>query len=152
MFMAPILQARAEWEANSTPAPRMRRQGRCEVTDQFRQYEDVIAILEWTELCVISKVETLRPHVGAATRLLQFLKSLADRHQITLFGNATAYCPDEHRSKIELLSQDQLETWYERQGFRLHRGSLGIVEIWYPSAPYAAQPPSAADAAQAPRR
>jgi hypothetical protein len=155
LYVAPdrsIHLARAEWEANSKPAPRMRQQGRREVKDQFRQRGNVIAILEWTDVCIISKIETLHPYVGAATDFLQFLKRLATQHKITLFGNATAYRPDEQMSEVELVSQEQLEKWYEKHGFQLHNGSLGVVEIWYPRTPYAAQPSGAANAAQPPYR
>ena len=147
-----VAHARSEWEANSTPAYRVRRQLRHEVIDEFRMYGDAIAILQWTNICTISKIETLRPRVGAATALLKFLKSLADRYQITLLGIATAYRPDEQTSEIEFLSQEELQSWYERHAFQLHKARTGCIEIWYPKTPYAAQSSSAADAKDAPLR
>ena len=130
-----ILQAREVWELNTEPAPRERRQGKRDLIDEFRQFGNAIAILKWIDVCEISKIETLRPHEGAATALLEFLILLADQNQITLFGNATAYHPDDQIPGLAVLTQEQLEKWYEKHGFHLYTGKNGVVEIWYPKRP-----------------
>lgn len=127
--------ARAEWEASTESRPRVQRQGKRELIDEFRQYGNALAVLKWGDFCTISKIESLRPGTGAATRLIEFIKSLAQKYQITLFGNATAYLPDNATTLDNFLTQDLLEGWYKRHGFQLHRNSLDGVEIWYPNIP-----------------
>lgn len=133
--MTSIERARAEWEVNSKPSPREGRRRNRLVIDEFRRYGEALALLEWTKVCIISKIETLRPRAGAASRLIEYLKSLADSHHISLFGNITAYVPETPHVLDGLLSQAELEAWYKKRGFFVHRGRSGIVEFWYPKAP-----------------
>ena len=151
--MTPIELVRAEWEASTAFCPRTWFAGkrRLLVTDNFRRYGEAIAVLEWSSYCVVSKLESLSPRGGAASRLIAYLKTLADSHRIVLFGNATAYVPETQTVLNGLLTQSELEAWYQRHGFVMHRNSLGIMEIWYPGAHYDARPLAAGDAAQAPR-
>lgn len=124
--------ARAEWEANTKAQPRETRLKRRVIVDQFRQYGEALAILEWSDICTISKIESLHPGIGAASRLLEYVKSLGTRYQVALFGNATAYLPDVCASTSRLLSQEQLERWYRKHDFVLCKNKLGITELWYP--------------------
>jgi len=129
--MRGIESARAEWEADSEPCPSERRLRKSTVIDEFRRYGDALALLVWTNVCTISKLEAVNPRTGAASQLVEYLKSLADRHDIRLFGNITAYIPDLPGPQDNLLLQSQLEAWYERHGFWIHRGQK-LVELWYP--------------------
>ena len=60
--------------------------------------------------------------------------------------------PDARDLRPALLTQTVLAAWYQRRGFVMHRSSSGVVEFWYPRAPYDAQPPVAADPVQVARR
>ena len=126
------LAARSEWEANTTAFPRERHSRKMVFVDQFRKYGDAMAVLEWSDRCVISKIETLSPGAGAASRLLGYLKLLSGRYQVRLFGNATAYVPNDFAVADQLLGQDRLEAWYRKHGFVLHKNAIGLVELRYP--------------------
>jgi hypothetical protein len=147
-----IVAARTEWKKNSAPSPRARVLKRRVVTEEFRRFGEAIALLEWTDRCTILKVETLRPRMGAATALVEYLKRLVDFYEIPLCGNITAYVPDLPTETSNILSQQELETWYAKRGFALRRGSVGQIELWYPRLADDAQPFVAADAPQASRR
>ena len=127
-----INQARVEWEQKTQKKYCSRFNKRREIIDEFRQYGDAKAILVWGEDCTISKIETLKANSGAGANLLVFLKYLADKYKINLFGNATSYMPCNSLFEKELLCQNQLENWYLKHGFKCYRNSLGIIEISYP--------------------
>lgn len=139
--MASLQRAREEWEANTTPLPKQHRVSGFRMafrTHEFRQFGQAIAWLEWDgKYGDLKKLEKLPgAKRGAGTLLLQFLKSLADKHQIRLFGNATVHEPDPPIPDGPLLSQEQLESWYKKHGFQLCRTVRSdIVEIWYPGVP-----------------
>ena len=104
-----------------------------EEPDSFRRYGDAIAWLEWdVHCCSIKKVETLCPGSGHAKALLTFLKSLADKHQFLITGNPTAYPPAFSDIGERRLGQNELEEWYERNGFEILRRDGGWRFLCYP--------------------
>jgi hypothetical protein len=141
--MTPLQCAREEWEANTTPCPKKHSLSKFRTTfhiHEFRKFGQAIAWLKWNDDYIeITKLEKL-PGAGrrAGTPLIEFLKSIADKHHIRLFGNATIYQPDPPRPEAPLLPQEQLEAWYKKHGFQLYKNiETGIVELWYPNAPQA---------------
>lgn len=60
--------------------------------EDFRRFDNAIAWLQWNEDCIeIKKLETLLPHGGGPTRLIKFLKTLADEFLVPLWGHARLY-------------------------------------------------------------
>ena len=131
-----IRLAKVEWENKTIEHSKSRiRPGGDIVQDPFRKYGDAIAWLEWSNYCVIVKIETLFHGKGQATALLTFLKSLADKHQFLITGNPCCYetkVPEVDRNG---LNQDQLEAWYRKNGFLIVNGESGVKTLWYPTHP-----------------
>jgi len=132
--MTQLQLAQKEWESNSIPNTKLHPIGRGVIHEhEFRRYGQAIAWLKWDGDCIeIAKFETLCPGRGAAAKLVEFLKSLADKYKVTLFGHATAYQPDEPFPQGQLLSQKELEDFYRKHGFRLRKISDEASEILYP--------------------
>jgi hypothetical protein len=126
--------ARIEWESNSTSHAKLHPLGRGVIhKHEFRKYGQAIAWLNWDGNCMeIAKFETLSPGHGAAAKLVEFLKSLADKYGVTLYGHATVYSPDDPIPQGQLLSQKELEDFYRRHGFKLRKISNEASEILYP--------------------
>lgn len=59
---------------------------------------------------------------GHATRVLTWLKSLADKHGVAITGIAKAY---NKRDKNVINKASQLVAWYKKHGFDISRGSAG---------------------------
>jgi hypothetical protein len=138
--MTAIEQAQQEWEANTTPHFKKHSISQFRPAfhiHEFRKYGKAIAWLQWDEgRMEIKKIETLGECKGAATKLIEFLKTLADKYNICIFGNAVVYTPDPPIPKVILFSQQQLEDWYKHLGFKLVKiGETGLTAIWYPDAP-----------------
>jgi len=142
--MTPIQQAQHEWEANTTPYPKNHlvlpvvRNNPIVHKDNFRKYGQAIAWLEWDGKYIeMKKFEKLPCAAkGAGTPLIEFLKSLADKYHVRILGNPLRYDPDPPVPCGPLLSQAQLEGWYEKQGFRIHKiPNSDIPIMWYPDAP-----------------
>jgi hypothetical protein len=135
--MTQLELARKEWEDNTAPATKIRVVGKYhkrEFKHEFRQYGLALAWLKWDDgLVEIAKIETLQAGKGETKRLLAFMKSIADKHKVRIFGRVAVYEPDPPTPQGTLLSQDQLEDWYGRQGFRLERNQCGVF-LWYPDA------------------
>src|ERR1017187_8042906 len=124
--MTSLRRAREEWEANTAPHPKWHQVSTFRPvfhTHEFRQFGQAIAWLEWdASYAELKKLEKLPgANRGAGTLLLQFLKSLADRHQIRLSGNAIVYEPDPPIPDGPLLRQEQLESWYKNPGFQVRK-------------------------------
>lgn len=99
---------------------------------------EAIAWLEWDgKYIVIKKFEKLPcAGKGAGTPLIEFLKSLADKYQVRISGNPMCYDPDPPIPCGPLLTQDQLEAWYEKHGFQIRKILNSDIPImWYPDAP-----------------
>jgi hypothetical protein len=146
--MTPLQRAFEEWEANTTPHPKKHPLSKFRPTfhtHEFRQYEQAIALLNWTEDCIeIAKLEKLPGRVrGAAIPLVKFLKSLADKYHVRIFGHVKPYTPDPPWPDDEHIpTQEELEAWYKKHGFHLcKRSKLGAVALWYPDIPLAACQP-----------
>jgi hypothetical protein len=133
--MAPLRQAEKEWETNTTPHPKKHRisEFRMEfLTHEFRQLGQAIALLNWAaDRIEIIKFETLQPGGGSATRLIEFLKTLADKYEIPLWGHAKKYDPDPPMPKGHLLTKDELEIFYKNRGFELRRIDADTSDMWY---------------------
>ena len=136
--MTSIVCAKSEWEAATVPhsCPRTRCNGEI-VEDPFRKYGDAVAWLEWSDVCEIKKIETLRPRSGAATALVTFLKALADKYKLRLFGQPIPYAPDCSLAADSPLSEEELFAWYSKRGFVVGRTSSGVPYLWYPDVPEA---------------
>ncbi|MGA3283973.1 MAG: hypothetical protein ABSD57_05910 [Verrucomicrobiota bacterium] len=140
--MTPIQLAEKEWEANTTPHPKMHRisEFRMEFRKhEFRQYGEAIALLNWPQDCLeIAKLERL-PGVGrgATTPLVIFLKSLADKYHIRLSCLVKPYKPDLPWPDDERIpTQEELETWYKKRGFQLlTQEKPAPTWAWYPDIP-----------------
>jgi hypothetical protein len=135
--MKPLELAWQEWERQTTPYPKVHYIGKTLTIDEFRRYGDGIAWLEQhRDYIVITKIEALQTGQKAAKRLVEFLKSLADKYSVRLFGNAGVYPPDPPVPVGTLLTQQQLEDWYRKLGFQLRKiGESGVTAIWYPDFP-----------------
>jgi hypothetical protein len=135
--MTPLQRARDEWEANTTPHPKIHRiisEYREEEfhKHEFRQFGQAIALLDWDEdRIVITKFETLQPGGSGATRLIEFLKTLADKYQIPLWGHARKYDPDPPTPKGHLLTKDELDIFYKKRGFELCPIDANTSDMWY---------------------
>ena len=90
MKMTPLQLAREEWERNTTQHTKLHPVGRGIIHEhEFRQYGQAMAWLKWDGDCIeIGKFETLHLGQGAASRLIEFLKSLADKYEVQIFGHA----------------------------------------------------------------
>jgi len=132
--MTPLQLAKEEWERNTSPHTKLHPVGRGVIHEhEFRQYGQAIAWLKWDGDCIeIAKFETLQHGQGAATKLIEFLKCLADKYKVGIFGHATAYPPDPPIPEGELFSQEQLEAFYRKHGFKLRKISNDASEIIYP--------------------
>ena len=136
--MNPISAAQAEWEAATTPHPLMRPATRREppVEEPFRKYGEAIAWITWSDNCELTKIETLRAHSGAPKALLSFLKSLARKHGIRIYGNPLVYKPTNPQAAASPLTQEQLEAWYVKQDFIVAVSIRGNFPFfWYPDVP-----------------
>jgi len=133
--ITPLQRARDEWEANTTPHPKMHRISEYReefLKHEFRQFGQAIALLNWAEDCIeITKFETLQPGGGGATRLIQFLKTLADKYQVQLWGHARRYDPDPPMPEGHLLIKEDLEVFYKKRGFELRRIDADTSDMWY---------------------
>lgn len=133
--MNSISSAKQEWESETTPYPLIHKlSGGIKEEEPFRRFQNAIAWLEWSGICTIKKIETLRPKTGAATSLLSFLKGIACKHSIYIFGNPCYYPPTSPEATQSPLSQEELFSWYERRGFIVDCG-IDCPSIWYPKAP-----------------
>jgi hypothetical protein len=131
--MSSILAAKAEWEEITIPYPMSNLQSYGEIPEEpFRRYGDAIACLDWDDRCTLGKIETLNPRNGGATSLLLFLKSLALKHDFLIYGVPVIYQPSKTLPPGLLLSQEELETWFEQLGFIVGKSSKGVPFIWYP--------------------
>ena len=77
---------RKEWEDSTVPATKIHVVGKYrkrEFRHEFRKYGQALAWLKWDdEIIEIAKIETLQPGQGETKRLLNFLKSIADKHKV----------------------------------------------------------------------
>jgi hypothetical protein len=134
--MGSLSAARAEWEAATVPYPLPHKLSYGPVVEEsFRKYGDAIALLEWTDDCTITKIETLKPRCGAAGQLLEFLKRLAVKHYIRITGNPITYPPTCPLAAQSPLSQEKLESWYRKHGFHVGWTTEGVLGLWYPEPP-----------------
>jgi hypothetical protein len=130
--MTPLQCARQEWERGTTPHHKNHPVGKIFHIHEFRQFGQAIALLNWAENQIeIAKFETLQPNQGAAARLIKFLKTLADKYQIQLWGHARTYLPDAPVPIGQLLTKDQLDNFYRKQGFQLRKIDANTSEIRY---------------------
>ena len=137
-IMNPLQLAMKEWEDKTTPQHKERKGGKKIRIQEFRKYGEAIAWLELDSKHIeIKKIEKLScKGRGAGTALIEFLKSLADKYQVRLFGGVVAYDLEPPISNCPTLSQAQLEDWYQKRGFQLRRiPDSDIVLIWYPDLP-----------------
>lgn len=136
--MKSIQRARKEWEDKTVPHPKWHFIGSECFRDEFRQYGNAIALVDWNrDYALISKLERLPLSGGGETKkLIKFLKSLAEEYHFRLYGQAVAYIPDRPCPEGPFLTHEELEHWYRAQGFKLCKikGSERS-EIWYPDIP-----------------
>jgi hypothetical protein len=140
--MTPLQRAREEWEANTTPHPKKHPLSKFRPafhTHEFREFAEAIAWVEWDGKYIeIKKIEKIPcAGRGAAIPIVNFLKVLADKYHVRLWGQAKSYTPDPPWCDDErILSQEELEAWYERLGFQLVRQRKPAPTwIWYPDIP-----------------
>ena len=135
--MSSLSAAQAEWEEATICYPLPHKQIYDEIVEEpFRRYGDAIAWLDWGNYCIISKIETLRPRSGATTSLLVFLKALATKHGIRIYGNPVVCPPTCLQAAESPLSQEELNAWYSKHGFLVGRNG-GVPYLWYPDRPKA---------------
>ena len=120
--MSPLQCARQEWEDSTKPFPKNHWIGKDCHVDDFRLYSGAIAWIEWGDGRIfISKLEALQTSQGAAARLVEFLKALADKYHLHIVGRSKVYPPDPPAPEGPLLSQEQLDAWYQKRGFQLRK-------------------------------
>lgn len=130
---ANVSAARIEWEADSLASPREVTRRNRTMVQHFRRRKHVLAWLDWTASgCTLLKLESAAHGQGAGSDFLEYVKRLADKHELSLHGNPVAYSPP---SSLKALSQQQLEAWYQRHGFSVTSNGRGLVELRYPSSP-----------------
>jgi hypothetical protein len=66
-----------------------------------------------------------------ASRLIRFLKLLADKYQIPLWGHARPYEPDPPHPAGRLLTKEELDNFYRKHGFKLREIDSCISDIKY---------------------
>lgn len=102
-------------------------------TLRYRRYRHATAALEReSDYLVLCRIETDREHrgEGSGTALLDLLKTICDRYNVTLLGQATAYNDNG-------LDQQALLDWYARYGFEIDHGRTKQPLVWYPRRPNA---------------
>ena len=121
--MTLLQQAKQEWEVATKPYCKKHPISKFRPAfhiHEFRQYGKALAMLNWTgQYIEITKLETIEAGKGEATRLITFLKSISDKYQIPLCGHARKYDPDSPIPSGHLLTKEQLESFYVKQGFKL---------------------------------
>jgi len=126
--------ARREWEARTSRHTKFRPIGGDNTREHpFRRFGQAIAWLKWdaADRIEIAKFETLQPNQGAAGRLIEFLKSLADKYQLRLWGQARIYLPDPPVPQGRLLNREELENFYRKHGFQLRQIDADTSEMCY---------------------
>ena len=136
--MTPLKQAQQEWEAKTTPHPKIHhvrpvvRNNPITRIEEFWQFDKAIALLNWDSDCIeIVKLETLQPRQGGPSRLIGFLEQLADKYQVTIWGHARPYEPDPPCPADGLLTKDQLDNFYRKHGFVLREIDAHTSDIKY---------------------
>lgn len=66
----------------------------------------------------LGDIRALKPNQGSATKLIDFLKSIADKHGIPITGVAKAY----HKSPGYISDTEKLVNWYANRGFEIGDG------------------------------
>lgn len=123
-IMTPLQLAQKEWERKTQPHPKRHpvdKAGRVHIHD-FLKYGQAIAFLNFdVEYIERTKLEKL-PGVGrgAAIPLVEFLKSIADKYHLDLYGHAKTYTPYPPISKGPVPSQEDLEAWYRKRDRAFH--------------------------------
>lgn len=136
--MTPLKQAQQEWEANTTPYPKIHhvrpivRNNPITFPESFQQFDKAIALLNWDSDCIeLVKLETLQPRQGGSSRLVCFLKRLADKYQLTIWGHARPYKPDPPFPAGGIITKDQLDNFYRKHGFVLREIDAETSDIKY---------------------
>jgi hypothetical protein len=136
--MTPVEQAQRKWETNTKPHPKNRivrpvvRNNPIILKEEFRQFDKAIAFLNWNVDCIeILKLETLQPRQGGPTRLICFLKCIADEFQIPLWGHARPYEADPPCPAGRMLTKEELDNFYRKHGFELRKIDPCTSEIKY---------------------
>jgi hypothetical protein len=137
----PLQLAQDEWEGKTQPNPKSHPvdlAGKVVHIHDFRKYGQAIALLNFdSEYIEITKLEKI-PGAGrgAAIPLVEFLKAIADKYSLRLYGHATIYIPDPPIPEGPFPTQEELEIWYLNRGFKLRtKGKPAPVVIWYPDVP-----------------
>ena len=137
----PLQQAQQDWKAKTTEHPKQHFYKNGKKQDglqHFRKYDQAIALINWDgEHIEITKLEKLPgTSKGAAIPLVDFLKALAVKYGIRITGQVKPYTPDPPWTKEPPITQEQLEAWYKKLGFRLFsRDKHATTWIWYPDFP-----------------
>lgn len=100
-------------------------------TLRYRVLGSTRAALETeSDYLVLCRIETPPAERGRgdASRVIELLKSICERYNVTLLGQATAY-------DGEGMSQQSLLAWYERHGFEIDHGRTAQPLVWYPRRP-----------------
>lgn len=137
----PLQQAQQDWEAKTADHPKQHfyeNGKKQEGLQDFRKYGQAIALINWAgETIEIKKMEKL-PGAGrgASIPLVNFLKTLADKYHLHIWGQVKPYTPDPPRPEGPPLTQEQLEVWYKKRGFQLFRRDKDASTwMWYPDIP-----------------
>lgn len=97
----------------------------------YRWWRHVRAVVEAeSAYLVLMRIET-DPRWrgrGEASRMLEWLKALCDRYDVTLLGQANV-------DDAEGLGQAELLEWYARHGFHIDDSHRGGPLVWYPQRP-----------------
>lgn len=97
----------------------------------YRWFGSVRAVVEAeSDYLVLMRIETdpASRGRGEASQALEWLKTLCDRHGVTLLGQANV---DEAGG----LEQTALLDWYARHGFEIDTSRRGRPLVWYPRRP-----------------
>lgn len=97
----------------------------------YRLFGSVRAVLEAeSSYLVLVRIETPPDSrgEGQASELLEWLKHICNRHEVTVLGQA-------HVDDESGLDQTQLLAWYARHDFQADDSHQGRPLVWYPERP-----------------
>ncbi|MQM37008.1 hypothetical protein KBTX_00997 [wastewater metagenome] len=129
--MAPVADINAAFEAWLDATEEAEPIGQDNTGLRHRRIGHAIGAVDTeSDYLVLCRIETDPGHrgEGEATRLLELLKGICERYNVTLLGQATAY--DDTG-----LDQQALLEWYRRHDFEIDHGRTAQPLVWYPARP-----------------
>jgi hypothetical protein len=109
------------------PFPRIRSQNKRLVIDEFRRVRGRSRRLGVVSFLRHFKDRDPQLPGGCSIKAYRLPQNTGGLAPDTPIRNATAYVPDARDLRPALLTQVELDTWYQRRGFVMHRNSLVLL-------------------------